>query len=280
MDTKVYRAGRDDYDPRRRRGRGNPKRILLAVFVLVVLVALVYFFLPIAGQRAVLLGSDARADEASRSDTIMVAKSNGGLLAVPRDTLVEVPGVGEDKLNAAFAYGGPELAVETLEEFTDLRINNYAVIDFGGVEEIVDSLGGITIGVEQPIAYSMDGEYVEIPAGTQTLNGVQALGYVRYRGGPDADIGRIGRQQKFLGALVREAISPSKLPSLPRTIRAVWRNVDTNMNPVESARFAVQMWLWGGGVEIYPGVPQYIDGVAYWVPDTEAGPQVVEGTIR
>ena len=64
------------------------------------------------------------------------------LLAVPRDTLVEIPGVGQDKINAAFAFGGPELVVKTLESFTDLPIENYIVLNFGGVEEIVNALGG------------------------------------------------------------------------------------------------------------------------------------------
>ena len=104
--------------------------VLLALFVLLLL----YLFLPFGTGRAVLLGSDARAGEASRSDTIMVA-GTGGLLAVPRDTLVEVPGVGQDKINAAFAIGGPELAVKTLEGLTELPIGNYVVLNFGGVEE-------------------------------------------------------------------------------------------------------------------------------------------------
>src|SRR5215211_7403364 len=118
-----------------------------------------YLLLPFGSQRAVLLGSDARAGEGSRSDTIMVAKAGGGLLAVPRDTLVQIPGIGEDKINAAFANGGPPLAVETLENFTGLPIGNYVVLDFGGTKEIVDALGGIMVNVEEPVETEQDGEY-------------------------------------------------------------------------------------------------------------------------
>ena len=272
MATKVYRPER----------RGGLLRgaffVLLALFV----VLLLYLFLPLGGERVVLLGSDARAGEGSRSDTIMVAKAGGGLLAVPRDTLVEIPGVGEDKINAAFANGGPELAVETLEGFTDLPIDDYVVLNFGGVREIVDALGGITVNVEEPIETEQDGEYFSIPAGTQELTGTEALAYVRYRGGPTADIGRIGRQQRFLSALAREVASPENLPRLPATARAIWRNVETNMNPLEAARFAIRLALSGGDVraEIYPGTPQYINGVSYWVPDTVTGQRVVEQTIE
>jgi polyisoprenyl-teichoic acid--peptidoglycan teichoic acid transferase len=279
MTMRVYKAGEEA-------GRGGGRRsgilrpillVMLALFIL----GIAYLLLPFEGQRAVLLGSDARAGEASRSDTIVVAKAGGGMLAVPRDTLVGIPGVGEDKINAAFAVGGPELTVKTLENLTGLPINNYVVVHFDGVEDIVNALDGITLDVEQPIEVGIEGRRVSIPAGTQTLDGTEALAYVRYRGGPTADIGRIGRQQKFLQALAREATSPAKLPRLPATARAVWRNIETNMNPLEAARFALRMRLSGGvEAEIYPGTPQYIGGISYWVPDREAGQQVVEETIE
>jgi LCP family protein required for cell wall assembly len=242
---------------------------------------LVYLVVPFGGQRVVLLGSDARAGEASRSDTIVVTKAGGGMLAVPRDTLVDIPGVGEDKINAAFASGGPELTVDTLENLTGVRINDYVIVHFGGVEEIVDALGGITIEVDKPVRVGIDGRRVYIPAGTQTLDGTQALAYVRYRGGPTADIGRIGRQQKFLRELAHESTSPAKLPRLPATARATWRNIDTNMNILEAARFAVRTRLSGvGDAELYPGTPQYIGGISYWVPDKEAGDKVVSEMIE
>ena len=82
------------------------------------------------------------------------------MLAVPRDTLVDIPGVGEDKINAAFASGGPELTVETLEDLTGLRLNDYVVVNFGGVEEIVDAMGGITLEVDNPIRVGIEGRRV------------------------------------------------------------------------------------------------------------------------
>ena len=278
MGMKVYRAGRRGADSRRRGKLLRP--VLLVLLVLLVLV-LVYLIVPFGGQRVVLLGSDARAGEASRSDTIVVTKAGGGMLTVPRDTLVDIPGVGEDKINAAFASGGPDLTVETLESLTGVRMNDYVVVHFGGVEDIVDALGGITLEVDKPIRVGIDGRRVYIPAGTQTLDGRQALAYVRYRGGPTADIGRIGRQQKFLRELASESTSLTKLPRLPATARATWRNIDTNMNPLEAARFAVRTRLSGvGDAELYPGTPQYIGGISYWVPDKEAGDRVVSETIE
>jgi polyisoprenyl-teichoic acid--peptidoglycan teichoic acid transferase len=276
---KVYKTGR-----RTDREGGRQGGVLRAFFVVLLVLfvlMLAYLILPFGAQRVVLLGSDARAGEASRSDTIVVAKAGEGMLAVPRDTLVEIPGLGEDKINAAFATGGPELTVKSLENLTGLPINNYVVVHFDGVEDIVNALGGVTLEVEQPIEVGIEGRRVFIPAGTQTLNGIEALAYVRFRGTPTADIGRIGRQQGFLQELAREVTSPAKLPRLPATARAVWRNIDTNINPLEAARFAIRMRLSGGTeAEIYPGTPQYIGGISYWVPDRKAGEQVIEETIE
>jgi polyisoprenyl-teichoic acid--peptidoglycan teichoic acid transferase len=275
---KVYRAGRVDGDGKRRGGMLRPVLLVLLVFFVFLLV---YLVVPFGGQRVVLLGSDARADEVSRSDTIVVTKAGGGMLAVPRDTLVGIPGVGKDKINAAYADGGPELTAETLEGLTGLRINDYVVVNFGGVEEIVDAMGGITLEVDNPIRVGIDGRRVSIPAGTQELNGLEALAFVRYRGGPTADIGRIGRQQKFLRELAQQSTSPGNLPRLPATAAATWRNIDTNMNLLQAARFAIRTHLSGiEGAELYPGTPQYIGGVSYWVPDKEAGEKVVSETIE
>lgn len=268
----------EEYDYGR---RGGLLRFLSIAVLLALLLGLGYLLLPVGSQRVVLLGSDARAEEPSRSDTIVITKAGGGSLAVPRDTLVEVPGVGPDKINSALAYGGPELAVETLEGLTGLRIDSYVVLDFGGVEEIVNAMGGVTLEVEQPISYQLGGRYVSIPAGRQTLDGFEALAYVRYRGTPTADIGRIGNQQRFLTALVEEAFSPAKLDHLPATARAVLNNTETNLNVLEAVRLALQTWLWNEGkpAEIYPGSPQYIEGISYWVPDSDMGRQVVAQTI-
>jgi polyisoprenyl-teichoic acid--peptidoglycan teichoic acid transferase len=133
MGMKVYKGGSE---PRGGRRGGLLRFVALAILVLFV-VLLIFLISPFGAQRAVLLGSDARGTEAARADTIVVAKAGGGLLAVPRDTLVEIPGVGEDKINAAFAVGGPELTVETLENLTGVSIGDYVVVHFDGVEDIV-----------------------------------------------------------------------------------------------------------------------------------------------
>lgn len=274
---KVFRAGEHAEGKR----RGGFLRPALLVLLLLFLLLLAYVVLPFGSQRALLLGSDASSGGASRADTIVVTEAGGGMLAVPRDTLVEIPGVGEDKINAAFAAGGPDLTAETVENLTGVPVDDFVVVNFGGVEDIVDAMGGITIEVEEPIEVGIEGQSVSIPAGTRELDGFEALAYVRYRGGPTADIGRIGRQQQFLRELARQSTSPANLPRLPATARATWRNIDTNMNPLQAARFAVRTRLAGiGEAELYPGTPQYIEGISYWVPDRQAGDEIVARTIE
>ena len=276
MSMKVFKAGRVAEEKR----RGGLLRPALLILLLLFLLLLAYLFLPFGTQRALLLGSDATAGGASRSDTIVLTKAGGGMLAVPRDTLVDIPGVGEDKINAAFAAGGPGLTTETVENLTGVTVDDYVVVNFGGVKDIVDAMGGITLQVNEPIEVGIEGRPVSIPAGTRELDGFEALAYVRYRGGPTADIGRIGRQQKFLRELAQESTSPSNLTRLPATARATWRNIDTNMNPLQAARFAIRTRLSGiEEAELYPGAPQYIEGISYWVPDEEAGDEVVARTV-
>ena len=294
---------RTERETRREPRRVYPRRVyrrrrigaLIVLLLVVFLVFLTYLLLPV-GDRVILLGSDTRESGGTgvaetsqglpaRADTILVAKAGKGALSVPRDTLVEIPGHGEDKINAAFAYGGPDLMVETLEGLTGLSVNNYVVMDFNGVENIVDALGGVEVEVEEPISVGLDGQKVEIPTGRQNLDGLEALAYVRYRGGSTADIGRIDHQQKFLSALISEAVSPSKILRWPATLQAVSNNTRTNMNPLEAAlavaRFAIGTILFGGmKAETFPGTPQYVEGVAYWVPDNKAAAPLIDETIE
>ncbi len=279
---RVYRSGQGRSNERKRPWKSRARRVVVFGVLLPVLLLLVYLFMPFWQTRTVLLGSDARADEVSRSDTILVGSAGwgSGMVSVPRDTRAKIPGFGMNKINAAYAAGGPDLMVQTLEQFMDLPINNYVILDFDGVEDVVNAMGGIEIDVNQPIDLGIEGRVFHIDPGRQTLRGGQALAYVRYRGGPMADIGRINRQQIFLSELKSQAVSLENLHRLPSVLITGFRNIETNMGPLEMFRFAVWLQLSGTPrVETYPGVPQYIGGISYWVPDKVAGQKLVENTL-
>lgn len=186
-----------------------------------------------------LLGSDARTGETrARADTVIFAAADTdgkwlALLSIPRDTRVEIPGHGRDRINAATVYGGPELACDTVARLLGQPIDYYVMTNYEGFKEIVDILGGVTIDVEKDM-YHYDpqegGRYtINLKKGVQRLNGEQALMYVRYRGDPLGDIARVQRQQKFLMALADEIMQPATIIKLPRLIPVIKRCVETNM---------------------------------------------------
>ena len=132
------------------------------------------------------------------------------LISLPRDSAVTIPGKGRDKLNAAYAYGGPKLLVRTIENATGVHIDHYMEIGFAGFVDIVDAVGGVEINVRAAVDDPKAG--LKLKKGVQTLNGAQALGYVRTRkGGALPDYERTKRQRQFLSAVVKKAASPGVL---------------------------------------------------------------------
>ncbi|WP_448456800.1 LCP family protein [Mycolicibacterium elephantis] len=181
-----------------------------------------------AGTTWLLVGSDSRqnltpeqqADLATggdlgdgRTDTILLlhipalwSSTGTTLVSIPRDSYVEVPGYGNDKINAAFTFGGAPLLAQTVEQATGLRLDHYAEIGFDGFAVMVDAVGGVTMCLDEPVDDPLAG--VNLPAGCQKLDGRSALGYVRTRATPRADLDRMLRQRAFMAALLHRAASP------------------------------------------------------------------------
>jgi LCP family protein required for cell wall assembly len=121
---------------------------------------------------------------------------------------VDIPRHGKNKINAAYAFGGPELLVQTVEQNTGLRLDGYMEIGFGGFVNIIDALGGIRMCL--PNAIKDRDSHIDLPKGCQTLSGTEALGYVRMRkADPRGDLGRVERQREMLAAVAKKAASPA-----------------------------------------------------------------------
>lgn len=169
-----------------------------------------------------LVGSDSRADAGTtgdgatvwkpgrqRTDTIMLLhlpadRSKAYMISFPRDSWVDIPGYGNQKINAAFSFGGPKLLIETVESFTGIRVDHYGAIDFAGFKSMTDALGGVTVDIKENV-YD-PARKVHWTAGRQKLDGEKALLFVRQRYNlPNGDFDRIRRQQAFLGALAKQA---------------------------------------------------------------------------
>lgn len=182
-----------------------------------------------------IVGSDSReglddltnfgAVGGERGDVIMLVQldsnsSDPRILSVPRDLWVDIPGHGSNRINAAYAFGGPSLMVETIRQNLDLSVNHYVEIDFVGFRDLVDELGGIQIEFANPARDVKSG--LDVGAGTQTLDGQMALAYARSRSyqelrngtwvSVDAnDIGRTGRQREVISAILSELKSPGSI---------------------------------------------------------------------
>ena len=180
------------------------------------------------GQTFLLVGSDSReglskAEQkrlgtgnaaGQRTDTIMIVYSPPGgkpaLISIPRDSYLPIPEHGSNKINAAYAFGGPELLTQTVEQNTGLRVDGYLEIGFGGFVNIIDALGGIEMCL--PKAIKDRDAHIDLPKGCQTLSGVNALGYVRMRkADPRGDLGRVERQREMLAAIAKKAASPASV---------------------------------------------------------------------
>lgn len=177
------------------------------------------------GTAVLLVGTDRRdnlttaqqkrlgtgTESGVRTDTMLILytppSGRSVLISLPRDSYLPIPGHGRNKLNAAYAIGGAPLLVESVEEATGLRMNGYMEIGFDGFVNLVDAVGGVTVDLAKPMK-DRDA-HIDLPAGRQRLDGVQALGYVRMRkSDPLGDLGRIKRQQQVASQVARKILSP------------------------------------------------------------------------
>jgi LCP family protein required for cell wall assembly len=193
-------------------------------------------------QNILLLGSDSRVSAgnpkdweagAQRTDAIMVAhvpadRSGVQIVSIPRDSYVDIPGRGKNKINAAFSFGGPQLMVQTVEQLTKVRIDHVVMVDFTGFTNITDALGGVTINVAEPTK----DERSTFAAGPQRMSGADALNYVRQRHNlPGGDFDRVKRHQNWIRAVEGLAGDRGTLTNplqLNRVLDATTRTIATD----------------------------------------------------
>jgi LCP family protein required for cell wall assembly len=243
-----------------------------------------------------LLGVDtgaARGSETGRSDAIVVVRTDPdrhriSLLSIPRDLRVEIPGHGPDKINAAYALGGPALAVDTVRSVTGLPIHHVAVVDFSSFADVIDELGGITIDVPKPIVSNRFDCPFESRAecerwqgwrfakGPQDMNGRRALVYARIRENQldpsESDITRGGRQQQVVQAVADEIVSVNGFLRLPFFGDDVVRPLATDLTATELLELGWVKFRAADDATLrcrLGGVAAEIDGVFYLVGSEE-----------
>ncbi|MCW2841242.1 MAG: LytR family transcriptional regulator [Aeromicrobium sp.] len=199
-----------------------------------------------AEQKELSTGGDGGGR--GRTDTIMMLHTGDGpsiLMSIPRDSIVEIPGYGNTKINAAYAYGGPKLLVKTIEDNTGIRVDDYVEVGFGGLVKVVDSLGGVQICPKDDIKDKDSG--LDVKKGCQEAGGATALAYSRNRHTyATQDIGRVQAQREVLGSIAGEAKSPWTVLNPLRYQKVASGasgslTIGENVGPISLGRFALSL---------------------------------------
>lgn len=248
-----------------------------------------------------LMGLDAKVDPATgkimqttdfsnrRSDVMMLISADPvtkkvAVISIPRDSRVQIPGHGLDKINSAHARGGPALAMETVEQFLGIPVHYYVRTSFDGVIRFYDLIGGVQYTVEKDMKHEDETASlaINLKAGNQLMDGNKALQYLRYRS-DSSDIVRISRQQKFIRATVAQTLSLGNALRLPGIVMEMTKYIDTNLDAGDILRYAnLAVGISDQSLEMatIPGTDPYIDGVSYWVPDMTATKALVNRLIK
>lgn len=222
-----------------------------------------------------LMGVDEREGDRGRSDSLIVLTVNPNnnsvkMLSIPRDTRTEIVGKGiQDKINHAYAFGGVDMSIATVENFLDIPIDHYVQINMEGFKDIVDAVGGVTVQNDLNFTY----EGVHFPKGELTLSGEKALKYSRMRyEDPRGDFGRQARQRQIIQAVIKEGASLSTITNYGDIFQALGSNVKTSLKFDEMVTIQSKYKAASKDMEQeqVKGNGSKIDGVYYYiVPEEE-----------
>ncbi len=180
-----------------------------------------------------LLGVDHRKGDVGRSDSMILLTVNPNtnttkMVSIPRDTRTEIVGKGkEDKINHAYAFGGVQMSVDTVENFLNIPIDYYLEVNMEGFKDIVEAVGGVD--VVNDLDFTQDG--IHFKKGPIHLNGVSALSYARMRkADPRGDFGRQKRQRQVIDAVIKKGASLNSLTNYQSILKAIEKNIVTNLN--------------------------------------------------
>lgn len=221
-----------------------------------------------------LLGVDERPGDKGRSDTIILMSLNPKIdkmimMSIPRDTYVNIPDRGMDKINHAYAFGGTELTLQTVEAAFDVPIHFYAKVNMEGFKQGIDAIGGVQ--VVNDLDFSQDGKH--FPVGEIQLNGDEALKYIRMRkGDPRGDMGRNDRQRKVIAAAMKKGASFSSITKINDIFHILGNNVETNLKKDQMQKLLTSYRSTQNNIEVLEvkGSGSMMNGVWYYViSDTE-----------
>lgn len=239
------------------------------------------------------LPEDAAANQdnvfAGRSDTMMLVRidperNTANVLSIPRDTQVELPEQGTEKINYANVVGGSKLAAQVVSQnLNGVPIDRYVRVSTGAFRELIDLIGGVRVYVPEDMKYDDQTQrlHIDLKKGWQTLDGKQAEQFARFRNDGNGDIGRVQRQQQLIRALREKLTNPAVIAKLPQAIELFQRYIDTNLSSEEMlslASFGLNLQKDSFHMVMLPGrfstPDEYV--ASYWLMDQTGKDQVMQ----
>jgi len=233
---------------------------------------------PNESVNTLIIGSDKGSNKGEsgwcRSDVMMLVclkerDKKAVVLSIPRDTRVNIPGHGINKINAAHAFGGPSSAIDIVQQFTGIKVHHYISMDFDGFARIVNAIGGVPIHLSKPIN---DPHAGYLPAGDQVLDGWQALVLVRSRKLPGGDVDRIKSQQAFLRALINKAYKMRSVWKAKQLVDIISSTCQMDYSASELTTLAEELRnfpITNVQFVTVPGDAKMIGGVSYFIPNEQ-----------
>lgn len=239
---------------------------------------------------------DINAVKGQRTDTMILTKLNFDtgeidMMNLPRDTMVNIPNHGTNKLNAGHAFGGNEGAMSAIRDLTNLDLRHFVKVDYEAVRNLVDAIGGVEFDVPVRMKYydptAKPPLNIDLQKGPQTIDGDKAIQLMRWRHNSDwttggygngSDISRIKTQQDFIKATITQALTFKNIFKLPSILQKVLPNVDTNISiekMISAAASAGKLDADNIRMETLPGDAQYIGGASYWVYDKTKSKELI-----
>jgi len=223
------------------------------------------------------LGVDERGDLKEfkgRTDTIMILHiapwgKKDVLISIPRDTMVNLPDRGNNKINAAYVYGGEELLLSEIYELTGIAIKKTMLVNFEGFKRVVDELGGVNITVDEPMHDPLSG--ADFEPGTYLMDGEQALSFARSRKSANGDFDRVDRQKYLINEILRQKFNASIIGQAPGLLNILNEETKSDFSTLDYINLGTILLFSNKDFEriTIPGKTATIDGISYVVVDKD-----------
>ncbi|MEB3318842.1 MAG: LCP family protein [Cyanobacteriota bacterium] len=217
-----------------------------------------------------VLGSDQVSGSTDVIFTVRVADGLTRITQVPRDTFVETPELGAQKINALYATSGIAPTREAVAKLLGTPVPKHLKVNLRAVERVAEALGGVEVDVPKRMYYvdNAQGLYIDLYPGKQTLKGKELEGFLRFRHDEAGDLGRMERQRLVINQVFRKLVQPSTLVQLPALLKIAGEDIDTNLSPLDLSRLATDMARSKMSSERLPGRLYWQDDLSYWMPDS------------